>query len=251
VAAAVAGLWCIPKPVTAGKPRAVVQPTHPPAISGEGSVEGDLRDLESGRRGEALARLRHADPYHLERAFLDRARPSSVRMELLRILEERGDAAARLFLLDVLRDATEDMLARLVALQLVAARRDDEGCDAVVQLWSTDESWPAAARYHLIHALGVNGRPAAKPVVVECAKPLTSVEIRGHAVQALGSWSDDTSVRERLKKVATTDGVPLIRVNALGALVKSPARDVDDFLTLLAATGDEVGRAAKEFLKRR
>jgi hypothetical protein len=75
--------------------------------------------------------------------------------------------------------------------------------------------------------------------------------VRGHAVQALGSWVSDGGVREHLKKVATTDGVPLIRLNALGALTKSNEADVDEFLRRLAGSEDEVGRAAKGFLEQR
>lgn len=232
-------------------PPSKVQPTHPtPSVAAPADFEADVRLLQEGR-ADAADRLRRGDPFYVETAFLDRARGSGIRNQLLMVLETRGDGASRRFVLDVLQDTTEEMTVRLAALQFVALRRDEEGCNAILEIWSRDASWTPGARYHLVHAMGLNGRAAARPVVRECAGPLNPVDIRGHAVQALGSWADDAAVREHLKKVATTDGVPLIRVNALGALAKSKEPDVDEFLRGLAGTGDEVGRAAKGLLEQR
>ncbi len=232
-------------------PASPVRPTHAePASAAPSDFEADIRLLQDGR-ADAADRLRHGDPFFLETAFLDRARGSGIRNQLLRVLESRGDGASRRFVLDVLQDTTEEMAVRIAALQFVALRRDEEGCDAILGIWSRDTSWPPGARYHLVHAMGLNGRPAAMPAVRECAGPLNAVDIRGHAVQALGSWVSDGGVREHLKKVATTDGVPLIRVNALGALAKSSEADVDEFLRKLAGSDDEVGRAARGFLEQR
>jgi hypothetical protein len=238
-------------PGAPASPPSKVRPTHAATPSAPPSdLEADLRLLQEGR-SDAADRLRREDPFHIETAFLDRARGNGVRNQLLKVLESRGDGASRRFVLDVLQDTTEEMTVRLAALQFVALRRDEEGCDAILGIWNRDASWPPGARYHLVHAMGLNGRPAAMPVVRECAGPVNAVDIRGHAVQALGSWVSNGAVREHLKNVATTDGVPLIRVNALGALTKSNEADVDEFLRKLAGSEDEVGRAAKGFLEQR
>ncbi len=245
MACVVTGLWLIPRrPIE--RPRTVV-PTHPKPASSASEFETALKSAETGDRRA----LRAVDPYHLESAFLNRNRPGGARSVLLTEIEARGDAASKAFISDVLHDATEEMGQRLVALLLVARRRDDEGCALIRSIWGEDRSWPATQRYHLIHALGENGRPAGMPVVQDAAGPRTVVDIRGHAVQALGAWASDASVREHLRKVATTDGVPLIRVNALTALAKSSEKEVDEFLSAQAVGNGEVARAAQELLRRR
>ena len=253
VVLAACGLLLLPRPKPAESVRSAVKPRHEPVsmLPSTGSgLEEDLKAIAAGR-AEAASRLRNADPYELERAVLERERHLAARSEILRTLEARGDRASRLFVLDVLKDATEEISVRLAALALVVRRRDDEGCDALIELWARDQSWPERAGYHLVWGMGETGRPAALPVITECAGPAQGVEIRGHGVQALGAHVSDPAVRERLRKIALTDGVPLVRVNALGALAKSKEPDVDEFLKGLAGKDDEVGRAAKGFLDQR
>ena len=247
MACVVTALWLIPRtPPPVDRPHGVA-PTHPKP----GSVAPELETaLKSAEAGDARG-LRAVDPYHLEWAFLNRARPGGARALLLKEIEARGDAAARVFISDVLRDPTEEMGQRLAALLLVARRRDDEGCALIRMLWTQDRSWPANVRYHLVFALGENGRAAGMPVVQEAAGARNAVDIRGHAVQALGAWASDASVREQLRTVARSDGVPLIRVNAVTALARSTEKDVDEFLATLAGGGDEVARAAQELLRQR
>lgn len=218
----------------------------PPRIAAEVDALRSLRraapGIPAGGVGhpdyaKGLDRLRAAPPVDL-RALEDRVRDRRedilLRVDLLQTLAaERGDFARGLCAA-LVTDPEEAVALRLSALSILATYRDPHAFDVLRGLWESPRRFEG--RYHLAVALGECGQPGAIPLLHEALGGGQAPEVRAHAALALANFVGEASVRERLIRLAMEDRQRDVRENALRALARSPAAEVDAFLS--APPGD-------------
>lgn len=230
----------------------------PPRIAGDVDALRTLRRAEpsipAGGAGhpvyaKRLEQLRQAPPAErlvLEDRILDRREDLLLRVDLLHALAaERGEPARRLCAA-LAGDPAEALAVRLAALSVLQTYRDPLTLDLLRALWESPA--PFAGRYHVVVALGECAQPGAIPLLKEALAPGQAAEVRAHAALALGSFADEVPVREELMRLAGADAQRAVRENALRALARSSAPEVDRFL---AAPPADLGPLAEALRKER
>lgn len=79
---------------------------------------------------------------------------------------------------------------------------------------------------------------------------MTALDLRSHAIQALGAFPDDNEARAVLRRAAEGDSALPVRLNAVRALGRMTHEDARGCLEALARTGTEEGKLAREILNR-
>jgi HEAT repeat protein len=186
----------------------------------------------------------------LEDIALDRREDPTLRVDLVGLIARHEGEDTRVFLAGLVGDPDEVEAVRLAALAPLGAYRDAATLE-VLRL-SYAHPAPFAGRYHLLAAMGENGRPEALPLLRGELSTARPPEIRRHAAAGLGGFVDDAGVRAELRRLAEGDADVFVRENALRSLCRSPLPEVDELLAALAASGDEATRRlARAFLEQR
>ncbi len=196
-----------------------------------------------------LERLRAAPPADL-RALEDRVRDRRedllLRVDLLQtVAAERGEAARRLCA-SLAGDPQEASAVRLAALSVLTTYRDPHTFDLLRGLWESPHRFEG--RYHLAVALGDCGQPGAIPLLEEALAAGQEPELRAHAALALANFIAEAPVRERLILLVRGDRQQDVRENALRALARSAAGEVD---ALLAAPPEDLKLLAEALRRER
>lgn len=192
-------------------------------------------DLPAGGIGDAayakgLDRLRAAPPEDLralEGRLLDRAEPVLLRIDLLHVVAGAAADFARPLCGRLAADVDEPPALRLAAVSLLGAFRDPPAFDLLRGLWTSPR--PFEGRSLLLAALAETGQPGAIPVLRE-ALGAGALDIRCQAALSLGAFAQDVAVREDLIRVLGSDAPTPVRENALRALARSTAAEVDRLL---------------------
>lgn len=230
----------------------------PPRIAAEVDALRALRRAEPGipaggvghpDYAKRLDRLRAEAPADL-RALEDRVRDPGedllLRVDLLQTLAaERGDFARGLCAALVV-DPEEAAALRLSALSALMTYRDPHTFDVLRGLWESPRRFEG--RYHLVVALGDCGQPGAIPLLSEALGTGQAAEVRAHAAYALANFVGEAAVREQLSRLVTLDSQRDVRENALRALARSSAAEVD---ALLAAPPEDLKPLAETLRRER
>ena len=190
-------------------------------------------DLPAGGVGDAayakgLDRLRAAEPQDLralQDRVLDRGEDILFRVDLLQVVATPGGDFARGLAGRLAADPDEPAALRLAAVSILAAYRDPHAFDLLRSLW--ESSRPFEGRQALIAALGDCGQPGALPILRAALGTSQAPEVRVQAALSLGAFAEQAVVREELVRIAAGDPLLRVRENALRALSRSTAPDVD------------------------
>jgi hypothetical protein len=218
-------------------------PAPPPPRPMSRGVEEDVQRLRSLRRahpelpaggvGQAayakgLDRLRAADAADLralEDRVLDRREDVLLRVDLLQAVAAPHGEPARRLCGTLASDPEEAPALRLAALSILMTYQDPHTLDLLRSLWESPR--PFEGRPHLVAALGECGQPGAIPLLREALGPAQPPEIRSQAALSLGAFVEEPALRDELIRLAAADPLRAVRENALRALARSTAPEVE------------------------
>jgi HEAT repeat protein len=198
-------------------------------------------DADYARGFERAAGASAETLYYLEEIALDRREDPRLRIDLIDLVARHRGEETRSFLAALVGDPEDVEAVRLAALSALQRYPGEPTFEALRR--ALLDPAPFSGRYHLLVALGENGWPAAVPLLRGALGAGEPSDMRRHAAIGLGGFVGDPAVRAELRRRAAEDPDPFVRQNALGALSRSPLKEVDEFLEGLAASGDEAARA--------
>jgi hypothetical protein len=219
----------------APRPRAL-----PPAVAREVDALRDARRarpaLPAGGVGDAayakgLDRLRAAAPQDLralEDRVLDRGEDVLLRVDLLQVVASTGGDFARGLAARAASDPDEPAALRLAAVAVLSTFKDPHAFDVLRSLWHAAR--PFEGRHALVAAVAECGQPGALPILREALGTSQTPDVRVQAALSLGVFAEDAAVREELVRVVGGDPLLRVRENALRALARSKAPEVDRVL---------------------